>query len=159
MSALSQACLYIAGRRYALGASCTANQNSQMPNDAPQHVDKKCSLACSGSQPRHHLQVPEIGGEAKACPSCGRGISRSRPGSKQMIDRDNSDSKATDSSFLQSGTPPGVTGVRSRPGTMGRPSTGNGGHMMSEARTPFSMRPCRAAVRQQEAIETGEGLC
>lgn len=25
--------------------------------------------------------------------------------------------------------------------------------MMSEARTPFSMRPCRAAVRQQEAID------
>lgn len=40
---------------------------------------------------------------------------------------------------------------------MVHPSAGSGGHMMSEARTPFSICPCRAAVRQQEAIKTGEG--
>jgi hypothetical protein len=66
------------------------------------------------------------------------------------MDRDNSYLKATDPSLLQSGTPPQETRVRSRPERMVQVSAGSGGHMMTEARTPFSICPCREVVRQQE---------
>lgn len=98
----------------------------------------------------HHLAMSEVMGMASLYPICVSSIFRSRPGSREVMGREKPNLKATDSSLLQSGSPPRGTRVRIRPEGMVHVSTGSGGHMMSEVRTPFSVCPCREDSQQQE---------
>lgn len=138
---------------------CESAQKTQNRGSEPthsKHVDKHdwlyvqfISVGRAASH-YHHLVMPEVVGNANPGSVCVWSIFKNRPGSREVMGRESPNLKATDSSLLQYGSPPRGTRVRIRPEGMVHVSTGSGGHMMSEARTPFSVCPCREDSQQQE---------